>query len=676
MKSPAKLRGIAFLAQVCFFLPALTQAWAETNSGDRYFDMDLAQLMQITITSVAKKPQTLADTAAAVFVITQEDIRRSGVTTVADALAMAPGMQVARISSSKWSVASRGFGGFTSNKLLVMIDGRSVYTPAYSGTYWDMQNTLLEDIDRIEVVRGPGGTMWGANAVNGVVNIITKKSQDTLGTLVRGGVGEGEKLSAAGRHGTTIGDSAFGRFYVTANDRDSNVLAGSDEDAHDGWHTVQGGFRMDGMVGSKSEWTLQGDLYRNNGDQIIFPYWLDRYPYLTSDDSDFTTKGANLIGKWQRRLDNDDLLTLKAYMDSNDREESYFEQNFLTLDADLQYETRIGERNSLTMGTGVRRIDARFEDTYNVSIPDQKRDLYNAFLQDEIELFSDRLWLTLGTKYEYNEYTGNEWQPSARLLWKPMVNHSLWTSVARAVRTPSMVEDSGAVTVASFPAPPFFTPQRIRLLGSSEFDCESLIAYEAGYRWQARENLGLDVAVYYNDYDDNYGILPRTDGSYDLSFANVATGEGHGVEIAVNWQARSWWALALSYSWQELSVDWKNSTPDSSFFNSEFYAGGSPRHLASLRSAIDFAKNWQFNCWLRYVDEIKGRDTVDLISSVDVPSYLVFDANLIWKPRKDLEVMLAGQNLFNSSQLEYAAELLTPITEIERRVYGKVTWRF
>jgi len=208
---------------------------AAADGDNRYLDMGLAQLMQITVTSVAKKPQTLADTAAAVFVISQEDIRRSGVTSIPEALAMAPGLQVARISASKWSIAARGFGGYTSNKLLVLIDGRSVYTPAYSGTFWDMQNTMLEDIDRIEVIRGPGGTLWGANAVNGVINIITKKSQETLGTLARTGFGNEEKVTAGARFGGTIGESAFGRLYVTGNDSGSNVLAGSGEDAYDSW---------------------------------------------------------------------------------------------------------------------------------------------------------------------------------------------------------------------------------------------------------------------------------------------------------------------------------------------------------------------------------------------------------------------------------------------------------
>ncbi len=304
---------------------------ASGESGNEFLDMDISQLLNVTITSVSKKEQRLSDAAAAVFVITQEDIRRSGVTHIAEALAMAPGLQVARISASKWSVSSRGLAGYTSNKLLVLMDGRTVYSPAYSGTFWDMQNTLLEDIDRIEVIRGPGGTLWGANAVNGVINIITKKSSDTLGGIVRAGVGDQETLQGGGRYSGKLNDSTDGRVYLTYNNRDSNTLSDRDGDANDGWQSFQGGFRLD------------------------------------------------------------------------------------------------GQRREVVSGL-CRGIFTRTDD------------LFNAFIQDEIKLIEDKLSLTLGTKWEHNDYTGSEWQPSGRLLFKPLDNHSIWASVARAVRTPTIVE--------------------------------------------------------------------------------------------------------------------------------------------------------------------------------------------------------------------------------------------
>ncbi|MBU4262485.1 MAG: TonB-dependent receptor [Proteobacteria bacterium] len=666
MKTTIRKTLVVLTIYAGLMMPSTATVLAKSETDDNYFDMGLAQLMQVTITSVAKKPQPLADTAAAVFVITQEDIRRSGVTSIPEALAMAPGIQVARISSSKWSVSSRGFGGLTSNKLLVMIDGRSVYTPAYSGTFWDMQNTLLEDIDRIEVIRGPGGTIWGANAVNGVINIITKKSQDTLGTMVRVGAGNEEKFTTGARYGATIGDSAFGRFYVTANDRDSNELAGSEQDAHDGWRNIQGGFRMDGIVGSKNEWTLLGDLYRNKGDQIVFPFWLEGVIYPATDYGDYTSEGGNLIGSWQHRLSGGDLLTFKAYYDKNDREESYYEQTFTTIDLDLQYETSLGDRNSLTMGTGFRQVDGQFLQTFQVIVPDQTNDLYSAFLQDEIKLIDDRLWLTVGTKYEHNDFTGSEWQPSARLLWKPAMDHSLWTSIARAVRTPSLTEINGAVTVGVYPTGYGTQTIPVRVVGNSDFESETLIAYEAGYRWLVSQHFSFDVAAYYNDYDKIYSnaYIPP---SPDLPLVNAKEGDGHGVEIAANWQTNSWLSFYFAYTWQELNIDVKDSWKPL-ISQEEFDTNNIPKHLLSVRSAIDLTENWQLNCWLRYVSGIGDGNNVD--------SYYLFDANLIWKPRKDLEIMFAGQNLFNNNQLEYVAEFITPPTEIERSIYGKVTWCF
>ncbi len=650
--------------------------------------MDLTQLMEVTITSVGKKPQSLADTAAAVFVITQEDIRRSGVTSVPEALAMAPGLQVSRISASKWSIASRGFSGYTSNKLLVMIDGRTVYTPAYNGTFWDMQNTMLEDIDRIEVIRGPGGTIWGANAVNGVINVITKKAKDTQGTLLRAGAGNQEKLMGAARHGAKIGESTFARLYVTGNDRGSNTLLGSGSDGHDGWQTFQTGFRADGTVGSRNEWSLQGDLFKNDGDQISFPFWLSSSATPIAKYDDYDAGGGNLIGNWQHTFSSSDKLSFKTYYDSNNRKEPYYDITIGTLDVDLQYETTLGERNSLTMGTGYRRVDGEFEDTTQARIPDQTNDLYSAFFQDKIKLVDDALWLTLRTKYEHNDFTGAEWQPSARLLWKPAVDHSFWTAVARAVRTPSMVENGGTLTIAMAPTPfpGVFFP--VTLYGNPQYDVETLLAYEVGYRWQARRNLSFDLAGYYNDYDDIYGIVRNTNPQQpELILSNAQEGYGYGLEFAANWQAQSWLNFAFTYAYQRLELESKGDTLGMSLFGGDFTTTSTPRHQASIRSSIDFAQNWQFNTWLRYVDAIEGRNNVDAIegrNNVDLANPLplqvdpcfTLDANLIWKPRKDLEIMLAGQNLFNSSQLEYVAELITPPTEIERSVYMKITWNF
>ena len=655
--------------------PAAILAQAETSTTDNlYLEMDLSQLMQVTITSVAKKPQTLADTAAAVHVITQEDIQRSGVSSVAEALALAPGIQVARISASKWSISSRGFAGFTSNKLLVLLDGRSVYSPAYSGTFWDMQNTLLEDIDRIEVIRGPGGTIWGANAVNGVINIITKKTQETQGTLLRAGIGSEERLLGAARHGAKIGDDTYARFYAMGNDRSSNALEDG-SDAHDGWATGQAGFRADGTVGSRSQWTLQGDLYNNHGDQILFPYGISTPPFLVANQTTFTNNGGNLLGNWQHRIDNDQRLSMQVYYDYNSRDDQFFDIAYHTQDSELRYETRIGKRHEITTGLGYRRIASDNEPTTQTRIPNRTDELFSLFLQDAYALVDDRLTLTLGAKWEHNDFTGQEWQPSAKLLWKPIERHSLWTSVTRAIRTPSVSDQEGQLLLSYLPPP--FGPGAIQLTGNPQFHSENAIAYEVGWRWQPTAALSFDLATFYNDYDSIYTVTPRPGATgVDLLFVNNGHGDSYGLEAAMDWKARNWLRFGLTYAYLKARFEWENQALALDTF-SNFIEGLTPRHQLGLRSSIDLSDQWQVNGWLRYVDPIECRSSLDLLQkAIPLDSYFLFDLNLVWKPTKDLEFMLAGQNLFNARQLEYISETMTPPTEIERGVYGKITWRF
>ncbi len=677
-KMPAKKSRTLILAQV-LLLHGASSALASSETLDQYLDMDLDQLMQVTITSVAKKPQSLADTAAAVFVITQEDIRRSGVTNIPQALAMAPGLQVLQISASKWSIAARGFGGYTSNKLLVLMDGRSLYTPAYSGTFWDVQNTLLEDVDRIEVIRGPGGTIWGANAVNGVINIITKKARDTEGTLLRARVGTGERFGAAARQGGKLGEATYGRLYLMGSDVDDNVLSqntfsNGDDNANDDWRNLQTGFRLDGTVNKDDKWTLQGDLYKIDGDQIVFPFWLDASPFLTADYGDYTASGANIIGSWQHRFENDNVFTFKTYYDNNSRSEAYYEDTFNIFDLDLQYEMALGTWNNLTMGLGFRHVDGDFEDNFQLSLPDQTQDLYSTFLQDQITLVDRLLWLTLGTKYEHNDFSGSEWQPSARLLWKPDEDQSIWAAVARAVRTPSMLERNGRVTLATFPTP--LGTARSSLRGDSSFNSETLIAYEAGYRWQARRNLSFDIAAFINDYEHIYAIMPNSNPfDFDLHFMNAQHGTGHGVELAANWRTSPWLSFNFTYTWQELDLEMQDPSIQVGALSPSPVAN-SPAHQAAVRTSIDLTENWQCNLWLRYVNQFTGRLTTNTQTDIDIPTQFFFDANLTWKPAKNVEIMLAGQNLIEDNHLQYVAELIVPPTEIERIIYAKVTWSF
>ena len=657
---------------------SLTQAApvfaAPQQAVNEYLDLDITELMHVTITSVAKKEQRLADSPAAVFVITAEDIRRSGVTSIADALAMAPGLEVAKASASRWSITSRGFAGFTSNKLLVMMDGRSVYSPAYSGTFWDEQNTLLEDIDRIEVIRGPGGTMWGANTGNGVINIITKKAEDTQGALVRIGAGNQDTLTSAGRYGAALGEQTFGRVYLTRDDYAANTLDESGTDANDDWQPFQGGFRLDGRVGGNREWTLQGDLSHNRGDQTLFPYWTPTPPYLTSVADNITTRGGNLVGRWKQALTADSSLTFKAYYDHSDRDERLFRFDFDTIDGDLQYETRLGQRQQLTAGGGYRSVHGRFDqDMFQAHLPDQTNDLYNAFLQDEISLPAD-VWLTLGAKYEHNDSTGSEWQPSAKMLWKPTPGQSLWFSAGRAVRTPSILESQGRLLIGVQPTPAGLVTTA--LTGSDTFTSEILWAYESGYRWSASDRLSFDLALFHNEYDQLLSLNPTiTPAGYALLYGNGLEGHSQGVEIAIDWRAAHWLSFAAAYTY--LTMDLQVADPLALPGMDAPMEQSTPVHHASLRSSIALASQWQLNLWLRYVDAISCLNSTNLLAGeLEIGPYTLIDANLIWTPVKNLEIMLAGQNLAKSSQLQYSMEVATPPTAIDRGVYGKITWRF
>ncbi|BHH85555.1 TonB-dependent receptor plug domain-containing protein [Desulforhopalus sp. 52FAK] len=667
------------MGTACLMSGLPVSCFASGDSGENeYIDMDISQLMNITITSVSKKPQNLSDAAAAVFVITAEDIKSSGVTNVADALAMAPGLQVAKISSSKWSVSSRGFSGYTSNKLLILIDGRSVYSPAYSGTFWDQQNVLLEDIERIEVVRGPGGTLWGANAVNGVINIITKKAEETQGGLLVAGLGDQEKVLAGGRYGAKLGESTYGRLSLSYNDREENSLYSGGEDAGDDWQSMRGSFRVDGEQATKGNWTVQGALYKNDEDQIVSPYWTLEPPYLTSVNGSIEDEGANVLGRYEHAFTDDKILTVQAYYDYTDRSDDYYQQTFNIYDLDLQYQIGLGARNSLTMGTGFRWTDGDFSDSGQVVLSDRTDELYSAFVQDEITLVPDSIWFTLGTKWEHNDYTGAEWQPSARVLWKPAVNHSVWTSVARAVRTPSMVESGGEIVVAVVPTE--FDVMQVNIVGNEDFESEELIAYEAGYRWQTSVDVSLDLAIFYNDYEQTYTVanVPPATG-FDLTFINGVTGESYGLEAVVDWKAADWLTFQAVYSYIDMSFeldDGVSETASSTIFTG-YVENSSPQHQASLRSTVDIAKNWKVNLWLRYVDDIVVINSEDILGGeLAVDDYFTLDANITWKITDSIELMLAGQNMLEDRQLQYASEYTTPPTAIERGFYGKVTWEF
>lgn len=661
-------RGGCFLP--VFFVGTTVQS-ASLPSENELVLLSLEDLMTLEVTSASRKAQSLADTAAAAFVITNEDIRRSGVTNIPDALRMVPGVTVARIDSSKWAVTVRGFNGRFARKLLVLIDGRSAYSPLFSGVFWDAQDTLLEDVERIEIIRGPGATIWGANAVNGVINIITKKAADTTGGLVVAGAGNYERGFGAVRYGADIGDwgavRAYGKYF------NRNELKAEDgRPADDGWDMGRGGFRMDGKSGQNS-FTLQGDIYNGTErETITFPDLASLATgYMTARTANTTVGGGNILSRWTRSLADDAELSLQLYYDRNKR---YIPQLFSdttdSFDLDLLHRFRWGGRNDTVWGGGFRFIDERItgSDTLSFNPADRNERLYSAFLQDDITIVQDKLHLIIGSKFEHNVYTGFELQPSGRLIWTPTERLSLWSAVSRAVHTPSRGESDNLLKQFAFPNPagPPNPPMIIAVQGPGNLKAEVLMAYEAGVRIKASDRFTVDLAGFYNNYRRLIGVETPTGPQFvpgppsylvlTNTLRNKDRGETWGGELAADWQAAEPWRLALAYSYIDVS---------------EMAGERPPSHQVSLRSQLELAKNIELDFWGRYVGA--SRDYLNNSLS----GYLNLDVRLGWRPVKTLELSLVGRNLLHQRQQEFRPEFIQTVPSgTGREVYGKVSWSF
>ncbi|MGZ8919700.1 MAG: TonB-dependent receptor plug domain-containing protein, partial [Limisphaerales bacterium] len=481
----------------------------EVKNGADLMTLDLADLMKMQVTSVSRKSERLSDAAAAIYVITQEDIRRSGATSIPEALRLSPGLEVARQDAHTWAISGRGFNDEFASKLLVLVDGRTVYTPLVASVNWDVQDMPLEDIDRIEVIRGPGGTLWGANAVNGVINITTKSAKETQGLLITAGAGTEDRGFGTIRYGGKISEDAYYRVYGKFLDRDDSALRGGG-DANDSWWMSRGGFRLDWIPSDQNLFTLQGDIYGGDLAQTI-TVPLVTPPYLTSLNDDVNTTGGNILGRWTHDFTPDSQLALKLYYDHTDRDRVVYREKRDTFDLDLQHHLRLGEWNDIVWGVGYNVTSDSLQNSQYVSFDpaDRTTSLYSAFVQDEITLIEKRLRLTLGSKIEHNDYTGWELQPSGRLSWNITDKQTSWAAVSRAVSTPARAEDD--IRINRFVYPPGSTPPGsagptpipalVSLLGSRDMESKELIAFELGYRIQPHDRLTFDLATFYNIYD-------------------------------------------------------------------------------------------------------------------------------------------------------------------------------
>lgn len=650
-------------------------------------DKDVSQLSQVKVagvtgsasldmpvSTVSRQESTVGKSPAAVFVITNEMIRRSGAKEIPEVLRMVPGLAVEKIDSSKWSVTVRGFGGRFASKLLVRIDGRDVYTPLYGGVFWDVQDVLLEDVERIEVIRGPGATVWGANAVNGVINIITKSAKDTKGAYAEAGGGNYQRAFTSARYGGQLAEGLSYRLYGKWFDRAPGYSPIGYE--NDTWNQGRGGFRMDWTPSAEDTITFQGDGYSGvNGETNLSGQLTS--PYYNLGPRQVAVSGANALVNWRRKLDEDTDWAAKVYYDHTLRNwwNSYGEDRG-TFDFDFQYRCPLGVSQELIWGLGYRNTrDVIHNDPPIIVLTPAARsdNLYSCFVQDEITLSEDLWYLTVGSKFERNDYTGFECQPSIRLLWTPDQKHSLWTSVSRAVRTPARCESDvstirpspGFVPASDPPVPifPIIQPNPNPL-------SEELIAYEAGIRGQPTDRFSWDLAVFFNDYQRLSVPLPGV--AYPtmwglflpLNESNVLSGHTYGFEVANTYQLTARWRLQAAYTFLVMDL-----RPVAGTSLAEDMEGSSPRNLFYLQSSWDLGRRWELDLVGRYSDNLPA---------LGVPEYIVGDARLAWRAHENLELSVVGRNLLNGRFYEFGNDewLGSRATAMRPEVYGQVIYRY
>lgn len=658
---------------------------------------------KVTVSSVARRPGTVDQSPAAITVITQEDIRRSGATSIAEVLRMVPGMDVANVDAHEWAISTRGFNGLFANKLLVMMDGRSVYTSLFSGTSWDAQDAILDDIDRIEVVRGPGASLWGANAVNGVINIVTKSAAQTQGGLVSTAGGNEERAYGAFRYGGKLGDDLHFRVYAKYNARDESGVFGrgfpealikidtgsnsgtvtsavpAPNTAHDAWQKAQGGFRMDWTPAGANRITLQGDVYRAWEDQTyqrITPATFGVFYERVTD----IISGGNVLGRWTHTFSNTSESILQVYYDRSNRDLSVLGENRHTFDLDFQHQFAVGQRQTVVWGAGYRRSEDRIRNTLEVGLvpPRRTAEVFSAFAQDEISLVPKRLSLTLGARLEHNDFTGREIQPNARLIWTANARNTFWAAVSRAVRTPSRAEDDFQVNLPGVPANVIFPGGpaiTIGIRGDRDFESEKLTAYEIGYRTQPVDRLSVDATAFYYEYTGLRGFeLANTSLDFTHSpveivvkLGNLASAETYGGEVSLNFRVNSAWRMRADYSLLQMRVHSATNLTLGSLGTTEI-AGSNPQQQVAFRSWFDLPHGLEFDSTLRWVDELP---------SLGVPAYLGFDLRLGWRVSDHVELSLVGQNLLDPQHPESTPSFFaSQATEVERGYYLKATVRF
>jgi len=633
--------------------------------------LSIDDLMNIEVTSVSKKEQKMSRVAAAIFVITQEDIRRSGATNIPDLFRMVPGMDVAQIDANTWAISVRGFNFQFAHDLLVLIDGRAVYTPLFGGVYWDTQDVPLEDIDRIEVIRGPGGTVWGANAVNGVINIITKRAADTLGTLVTGGGCWQEQGFGTLQYGGKIkADTNYRVFAKYLNHNQFDDLNG--QNAGDGWHLLHGGFRADTTLSQKDSLTTQGDLYSGREGAVVVHSSFSP-PENVNLFRRANLSGGNVLGRWDHIFSSRSDTTLQVYADRYIRSGPQVREERDTFDLDFHHHVAWGSRHDLIWGAGYRYSSDQTVGTSDQAfVPaDRTLHLFNSFVQDEITLIPGRVFLTVGTKFEHNSFSGGEIQPNIRLAWTPSEQRTVWASISRASRIPSRRDLNQLAVTAALPG-----PAEDLLQGDPTTHGDDVLAYEAGYRAQPSSRLSIDLAAFFNTYHELPSAEPQppflqlTPPPPILVFPTAIDDNLHGstdgIEAAVNWKATARWTLSPGYSFLQIHLHKDSDSQD--MITVADIQGSNPRHQAQLRSHLELAHGFAWDASAYFVGGLPGQM---------VASYTRLDSQLTWRFAESMGLSLVGQNLLRDHHVEFN-DFFQNVnsSQVKRSAYAKFTWRF
>ncbi len=640
----------------------------------------LEDLMKIDVTSVSKKDQTLSRTGAAVFVIGQEDIRRSGATSIPDVLRMAPGVEVAQINANQWAISIRGFNAVYSNKVLVLIDGRTLYSQSFSGVFWDEVDTPLEDIERIEVIRGPGGTVWGANAVNGVINIITKSAADSKGGVLVAGSGSQQTAQGILQYGGDAGSQGawrmFGKYF-----NDDNSPAPGGGTAVDGWHTTHFGSRADWGLASGDTVSLQGDFLTGaGGTTSLTPAGFP--PVETQVNTRVTNRSGDVLARWEHPLAGGSRMSFQAYDNAIGREQYGESVAENTLDLEFEHHLTIGQRHDVVWGLGFRRTREDLfplrSDAIHVNVQLASTSLFSAFAQDEIQV-SGSVFLTLGAKLERNAYTGFEPEPSAQLVWNKSARQTWWASAARAIREPDTLEHGMTFELGTEPVPEFGNALLV-LSGNPSLQAEQLTDFETGYRAQLNRRLSFDATGFLSFY--RHLVTTETGTPYvtfsqdgasqyeplliiPLEDENLAHAREYGLELFGSWQVTNRWKISPGVSFLRMHLAENPGGNDSMIGQT---GGDSPRAQAELRSSLNLPRNIEWDSSLKYVDSLDVQG---------IRPYLRFDTRFGLRLGERTEFNLIGQNLTSGGHYEFVDNsLLTSTSEVARSVSVKWSIRF